>query len=183
MKFEGEFKIPGNPNDLIVKFTDVPRMARCMPGAMLEGQDGEGNYFGAIVVAFGPKKIKFKGKMSCEFNISECNGVLKGRGAADMRAARVGVQTFFSVRADPTTEAANPSSIVSIKSEAELGGVIADFAKTGGTALANVLMKQFAANLAEEFARAEASEPATQAQAIPAHKLVWSAVKSKFGSE
>jgi len=181
MKFEGSFKVAGKPEDIIVKFTDVPRMARCMPGATIEGQDEEGNYTGVIVVAFGPKKIKFKGKMSCEFNIPQCSGVLKGRGAADMRAARVGLQTHFAVKPDPASDADNPVSIVSINSEAELGGVIADFAKTGGTALANVLMKDFANNLAAEFARDEASEP-TEAKAISAHKVIWSAVKSKFGS-
>ena len=35
MHFEGEFSVPGKADDVIRRFADVPRMARCMPGAVL----------------------------------------------------------------------------------------------------------------------------------------------------
>ena len=82
MQFEGAFRVPGRPEDVIVRFTDVERMARCMPGASIEGRDDEGNYLGAMTVAFGPKRIKFRGKMSCQFDIPGLRGTLRGRGAA-----------------------------------------------------------------------------------------------------
>ena len=43
MHFEGEFSVPGRPDDVIRRFADVQRMARCMPGAVIEGRDEEGN--------------------------------------------------------------------------------------------------------------------------------------------
>ena len=58
MRFEGEFSVPGKPAVVIQRFADVERMARCMPGAVIEGRDEEGNYTGGMLVAFGPKKIK-----------------------------------------------------------------------------------------------------------------------------
>jgi carbon monoxide dehydrogenase subunit G len=82
MQFEGAFLVPGRPDDVIVKFTDVERMARCMPGASIEGRDEEGNYLGVMTVAFGPKKIKFRGKVNCQFDIAARSGTLRGRGAA-----------------------------------------------------------------------------------------------------
>jgi uncharacterized protein len=87
MHFEGEFSVPGRPDDVIRRFADVERMARCMPGAAIEGRDEEGNYLGGMLVAFGPKKIKFRGRVSVETDFDAHSGSLRGRGAADMRAA------------------------------------------------------------------------------------------------
>ena len=36
MHFEGEFSVPGKPLDVIRRFADVPRMAGCVPGAVLD---------------------------------------------------------------------------------------------------------------------------------------------------
>jgi carbon monoxide dehydrogenase subunit G len=178
MQFEGAFKVPGRPDDVMARFTDVERMAGCMPGASIEGRDEEGNYLGAMTVAFGPKKIKFRGKVACDFDLAARSGTLRGRGAADLRAARIEVRTTFSVADDPEAPAEAPMSIVTLQSDADLQGVLADFAKTGGAALANVIMEDFARRLAAEF-----SEPGTGAAAgnsISAHKLVWRAIKSKL---
>ncbi len=44
MDFSGEFTVPGHPDEVMRRFADIERMARCMPGASLEGQDEDGNY-------------------------------------------------------------------------------------------------------------------------------------------
>ena len=178
MQFEGAFRVPGKPDDVIAKFTDVERMARCMPGASIEGRDEEGNYLGVMTVAFGPKKIKFRGKVNCQFDIPARSGLLRGRGAADLRAARIEVRTAFSVAPDPEASEDAPMSVVTLNSEADLQGVLADFAKTGGAALANVIMEDFAKRLAAEFSE-EGAGAAPQA-AISAHKVVWRAIKAKL---
>ncbi len=164
MHFEGEFRVPGKAADVIRRFADVPRMAGCMPGAVLEPQAEDGSWPGAMVVSFGPKKINFKGRATCEFDNDALTGVVHGRGAADMRAARIGVKVSFALADDPA--AAAPTTIVKIVSDAELGGVLADFARTGGIAVANVIMADFARRAAEEFARDDA--PAPEPEAAPA---------------
>ena len=177
MEFEGAFRVPGRPDDVMAKFTDVERMARCMPGATIEGRDEEGNYLGVMTVAFGPKKIRFRGKVSCQFDMANRSGMLRGRGAADLRAARIEMRTSFSVAADPEAAADAPMSVVSLSSEADLQGVLADFAKTGGTALANVIMEDFAKRLAAEFSE-QGGAPAQAS--VSAHKVVWRAIKAKL---
>ena len=141
MEFEGEFLVPGHARDVIVGFTDIGRMARCLPGASLEGQDEEGNHIGVMTVSFGPKKLKFKGRMRCEFDLEQCSGKLNGRGATDGRPARVSFETGFTVTDAPAEPEIEALSLVRILATVEMGGVIADFAATGGAALANVLMK------------------------------------------
>jgi carbon monoxide dehydrogenase subunit G len=104
-----------------------------------------------MVVTFGPKKVSFKGRATTEFDFDALTGSVHGRGSADMRAARIGVKVNFTLRADET--ASTPTTIVRIVSDAELGGVLADFARTGGVAVANVIMADFARRAAAEFAQ------------------------------
>ncbi len=177
MHFEGEFRVPGRAEDVIHRFADVPRMARCMPGAMLEAQSEDGSWPGAMVVAFGPKRINFKGRVTCEFDFAARTGTLQGRGTADMRAARIGVKVAFALRDDPA--AATPTTIVAITSDAELGGVLADFARTGGIAVANVIMQDFARRAAEEFS-SDTPAPQHAAAQLSAHRVLWQVIKTKL---
>lgn len=200
MHFEGEFRVPGKPADVIRRFADVPRMSRCMPGAVLEPQAEDGSWPGAMVVTFGPKKINFKGRATAEFDLENHTGSLTGRGSADLRAARIGVKVAFSLH----DHAAGGTS-VKIVSNAELGGVLADFARAGGTAVANVIMADFARRCAEEFAKDEVPaaapllekapdpgapgiaapappRPAPMPEPVPlaAHSLLWAVIKAQF---
>ena len=157
MRFEGEFRVPGQPRAVLERFAEVERMVKCMPGASIDGRDDEGHYLGGMLVAFGPKKIKFKGKVTASVDLESLTGKLHVRGAADMRAgARAEVNVVYTVRDDAS--ASTPTSIVALTSEAELGGVLADFGSTGGIAVTQALMDVFAQRCAEEFSK-EASVP------------------------
>jgi uncharacterized protein len=181
MHFEGSFRVPGKAENVIRRFADVPRMSRCMPGAVLEPQAEDGSWPGAMVVAFGPKKVNFKGRVTTAFDFEALTGSLHGRGSADMRAARIGVKVNFILQNDPA--ASPPMTVVNIVSDAELGGVLADFARTGGVAVANVIMADFARRASEEFAHDEAPTVAASApEPVPlaAHSLLWAVLKAQF---
>ena len=178
MHFEGEFSVPGTPDDVIRRFADVERMARCMPGAAIEVRDDEGNYLGGMLVAFGPKKIKFRGRVSVETDFAAHTGSLRGRGAADMRAARIEVRITYALRDDP---AAPGATLVKLTSDAELGGVLADFARTGGIPFANALMHDFSRRVAEEFATETPQQTVvTKPAPLAAHGLLWQVIKAKL---
>lgn len=164
MRFEGEFRVPGQPRAVLERFAEVERMVKCMPGASIDGRDDDGNYQGGMLVAFGPKKIKFKGKVTASVDLASLAGTLYVRGAADMRAgARAEVKVVYTVRDDTT--ATTPTSIVALTSDAELGGVLADFGSTGGIAVTQALMDVFAQRCAQEFSReAESVTVQTTAQ-------------------
>jgi hypothetical protein len=194
MHFEGEFRVPGKTEEVIHRFADVPRMARCMPGAVLEPQADDKSWPGAMVVSFGPKKISFKGRVTCEFDFAAKTGVLQGRGSADMRAARIGVKVAFALRDD--ADSGQPGTIVKVTSDAELGGVLADFARTGGVAVANIIMQDFARRAAEEFAKdapppttaadpdahtaAASPTPESRPATLSAHGVLWEVIKQKL---
>jgi carbon monoxide dehydrogenase subunit G len=188
MHFEGEFRVPGKAADVIKRFEDVPRMARCMPGAMLEPQAADGSWPGAMVVSFGPKKISFKGRATCDFDEQALTGSVHGRGTADMRSARIGVNVSFALTDVPG--GVRPETNVRIVSDAELGGVLEDFARTGGIAVANAIMADFARRAAEEFAKDEAPveavapttsaapEPESAPAPLAARTLLWVVIKA-----
>ena len=184
MHFEGEFRVPGKAAEVIKRFADVPRMARCMPGAVLEPQAEDGSWPGAMVVSFGPKKINFKGKATCDFDEQALTGSVHGRGTADMRSARIGVKVSFAL--SDAADVPRPETVVKIVSDAELGGVLEDFAKTGGIAVANAIMADFARRASEEFSRDEAppvADATVPAAPLAAQALLWAVIKaywSKF---
>ena len=181
MHFEGEFRVPGKAEDVIRRFSDVPRMARCMPGAVLEPQAEDGSWPGAMVVSFGPKRINFKGKATTDFDFEALTGSVHGRGTADMRSARIGVKVSFALT--DVADSKPPETAVKIVSDAELGGVLEDFAKTGGIAVANVIMTDFARRAAEEFAKDTPPPAAAEATAPPpvplaGQGLLWVVIKA-----
>ena len=177
MHFEGEFSVSGTPDDVIRRFADVERMARCMPGAVIEGREPDGSYVGVMLVAFGPKKIKFRGRVAAETDFAAHTGSLRGRGAADMRSARIEVRIAYALREDPTKLG---TTLVKLTSDAELGGVLADFARTGGIPFAKVLMADFSARVAEEFATDGPSQAAlVEPNPLAAHGLLWKVIKAK----
>jgi carbon monoxide dehydrogenase subunit G len=155
---------------VLEQFADVERMVNCMPGASIEGRDEEGNFLGVMLVAFGPKKIRFRGKVSGEVDVQARTGQLHVRGGADLKSsARIEVHVQYTMREDAT--AASPESIVSLRSDAKLGGVLADFGRTGGIAVTNALMETFAKRVAEEFSRDAGLSSESQAPTISAADL------------
>ncbi|NML47565.1 hypothetical protein HHL11_27700 [Ramlibacter sp. G-1-2-2] len=185
MRFEGEFTVPGAAADVLAAFADVERMVPCMPGASVDGRDAEGNWLGSMVVAFGPKKIRFKGKIRNAVDLPARRGTLDVRGAADMRmAAPAEVHVQYAVAPD-----AAGGSRVTLVSDAELGGVLADFARTGGVAVTQALMEMFAKKLAEQFSSAAPEVVPAAAAVVPsdpapaalsAGQLLWLVIKGFF---
>lgn len=192
MQFEGEFRVPGRPEDVLTRFADVPRMAQCMPGATIEGRDDAGHYLGSMVVDFGPKRIRFKGKVDATTDREALGGTLHVRGAADMKAAaRAEVRVKYALREDP--DAREPATIVALSSEAQLGGVLAGFAETGGVVVTRALMDEFAARAAKEFA-SEGPAPGSappKAPTVPAPdpppalsggRLLWQVIRARIAA-
>lgn len=185
--FNDQFEVPADPDAVMQRFMDVNAIAGCVPGVALDGQDEQGNYLGTMTVAFGPKRLKFQGRMKCEFDAAARTGVLSGGGAAAGRSAQVQMNTRFSV-----LPAGLGRSRVEIDSRTEMHGVLAQFATAGGAAVAKTLMEEFAHNLSQSLAAsaggmAAGAEPgvepgarATPSQAAPpraaelsASRLLW----------
>jgi len=156
MRWEGEFRVPGAPEDVVLEFADARRMARHMPGAEITGEEEDGTLTGTLTVSFGPKRLVFKGKARCEADVAGLNGRIIGQGASDMRAARFKVELSWKLA--PDTAAHAPATVVSLISEAALQGVLADFARTGGPVVAGLMTEEFATRLRRDLEARQAGD-------------------------
>ena len=144
MKIHNEVRIKVPLDEVWNALNDIPRVARCAPGAELLESRADDSHVGTVAVKLGPIALKFKGTVAFverdeanhRFLAKAQGNDEKGRGTA--RADVV----FVLVEADGGTR-------ISVESDIQLAGSIAHYGR--GTALiqstAQVLMDQFAKNL------------------------------------
>ncbi len=179
MRIESLFEVPGSPDAVMLRLSDVESVAQCLPGAAIEGKTDEGQYLGTIAVSLGPKKMVLRGQVRCEFDLAARTGALSGQASSNVRGARASGKTTFRVIEAPGSTEGQPVSRVEIISEAALPGMLAEFARTGGTAMANLLIAEFSRRLAADLAGSSViSDPADGSS--PANGLAAKTTGSSF---
>jgi uncharacterized protein len=155
MQIQNSFAVPVEPATAWRLLLDVPRMARCMPGASLTEARADRSYAGNVVVKLGPVRLTFAG----EARITELDEAgrsakveakgsdTKGRGSAQARLDFALVPDAGGTRVEVTTDL-------------QLTGSVAQYGRGAGLIkeVANQLVGEFAGNLARDIA---ASEPVT----------------------
>ena len=139
MHFESRFVVSGTPQLVLEHFANVPLMASFLPGASVGVPSDDGTYPATLVASFGPKKIAFSGSLTNSVDNAALAGVLVGQASADVRGARIGVKMNYSL-----STAAPSVTQVRLESDAQLTGVLADFANAGGAIVAEALIAEFA---------------------------------------
>jgi carbon-monoxide dehydrogenase small subunit len=111
------FIIAAHRPDVWALFADVPRVARCMPGAELVVSDG-GNLKGNLRVAFGPIRAKFTGAVAVERDDAIFFGMLRGEGSDEKGGSRAKGQVSYRL----VDEQAGSSTLVEVSLEYQLQG-------------------------------------------------------------
>ncbi|MCZ7532067.1 MAG: SRPBCC family protein [Acidimicrobiia bacterium] len=122
-------------------FKDVPELARCLPGAELTADHGDGSYDGKVSVKLGPIATSFEGKATVDFDESAHTAKIKGRGV-DRSGGSQG-QVMVDIALDENEE---HHTAVSIDAEVTLVGPIAQFGSTG-------LVSEVSRRLIDEFSQ------------------------------
>lgn len=161
MRFENEFEVEGSVENAIQAFADVPLVASLLPGASVGPVNPDGSYPATLVVSFGPKRLAFKGTITNHVDMASHSGVMSGTASADVRGAKMAVNMKYRLAQCETQLPARAK--VSLVSEAQLTGVLAEFAKTGGIVVTNALLTEFARNFSAQFALREQPSPASAA--------------------
>lgn len=160
MEFDNSFDVPLAPDQAWDVLMDIPRIARCMPGAELtEVVDAE-NYRGKISVRLGPVALAFAGRVQIDdldaanhsAQVKAQGNDAKGRGAANATAR---------FRIEPIAE----GSRVMIHTDLMLSGAVAQYGRGVGIiqGTAAHIVGQFAANLRQQLAQAPPPQPAAEA--------------------
>ncbi len=147
-------------------FHDVPELARCLPGAELTNDNGDGTYDGKISVKLGPISASFEGTATVTFDEETYSSNIKGRGVDRSGGSQGSVDVDVRlVEADPRT------TDVSIDARVTLAGPIAQFGRTG-------MVNEVSRRLIDEFSNclhakldAQSADDAAQITASEVHGL------------
>ena len=158
---------------------DVPRMARCAPGAQLLEQGQDGAYVGMISVRLGPVLLNFKGKLIYK-EVDEANHRVLAEASGSETKARGTAQANVTFALSGTPEGTR----VLVDTDVQLAGSIAQYGR--GAALiqntAQVIMNEFARNFAAQIGPQDDSEAQDPAKPISGLKVLLHGVRNTIKS-
>lgn len=180
MQFQNTFELDGAPADVIAVFEDVPLLAGFLPGASVGERREDGTYPGQLAVSFGPKRLTFKGTLTNAVQREQLAGELTGQASSDVRGAKMAVNMRYQL--SPVAAGTR----VELVSDAELTGILAEFARTGGVVVTQALLEEFARNFSAHMRASQAPHAAghtdapqqpKRAEALSAFALMWRMLK------
>jgi len=157
MKFSNEIEVSQPPKELFAFLTDVERVAPCLPGASIDGRDGD-DYTGSMKVKVGPITGTYKGKMRFLEQDEEAL-----RAVMSARAAEVNGQGDAEAKITTQIEEAGDSaSRIVMETDLQMRGRVAQFGRGAMEKISQRMFDEFARNLEREMSgggAAEAPEP------------------------
>lgn len=162
MQITQSFKVARPLPAVWALFQDIPEIARCMPGAELIEDKGDGNYLGRVGIKLGPFNASFEGEAKVKPDAATHTGHVEGKGMDKRGGSRSKLVMDYAL------SEAGGLTAVDIKADLQLSGPVAQFGRTGViTETANVLIAQFARNIEQKLAPAETvAPPAAEAKAV-----------------
>jgi carbon monoxide dehydrogenase subunit G len=162
MRFENEIEVAQPPKELFAFLTDVERVAPCLPGASIDGRDGD-DYTGSMKVKVGPITGTYKGKMRF---LEQDEDAL--RAVMSARAAEVNGQGDAEAKITTQIEETGDSaSRIRMETDLQMRGRVAQFGRGAMEKISQRMFDEFARNLEREMSggggaeQPEAAEPET----------------------
>lgn len=140
MQISEQFTVTRPVADVWALFLDIPEVARCLPGAEMTSDNGDGTYDGRVEVKLGPISAAFDGTATVVTDESSYTSHIKGRGV-DRSGGSQGTVDVDVVLTDMDGEHTD----VNIAAAVVLAGPIAQFGRTG-------LVNEVSRRLIDQFA-------------------------------
>ncbi len=154
MKIQNEIEVAAPPEQLFDVLSDVERVALLLPGATLEGKEGDA-YAGAVKVKVGPITASYRGRLRFVELDEESH-----RAVMEASAQETNGQGNAQATITASVSGSDSQSVLSLDTNLEVRGKAAQF---GRGVLGNVsqrLLDQFARNLESEvLSSREKEEP------------------------
>jgi carbon monoxide dehydrogenase subunit G len=146
MRFENEIEVAQPPKQLFAFLTDVERVAPCLPGASIDGRDGD-DYTGSMKVKVGPITGTYRGKMRF---LEQDEDAL--RAVMSARAAEVNGQGDAEAKITTQIEqAGEESSRIHMETDLQMRGRVAQFGRGALEKISQRMFDEFARNLEREM--------------------------------
>ncbi len=153
--------------------TDIPTVARCMPGAEVTAVEGD-RIQGRLTIRFGPISAGFNGTLDQQVDANARRVVLSGEGADAKSGTNVQGQLTYALRTE-----AEERTAVDIEVRFKLTGPLAQFGRSG-------LVRDFTSRLSSDFAgnlgRLLAGEDIGEAQQrqLSVLALLWGVLRDRL---
>ena len=163
MKLENEFTVPASVDDAWKVLLDVERVAPCLPGATIEGSEGD-SYDGTMTVKIGPITARYKGTIQIEEADEAAHRAVMKAKARDARGQGGAQATITS-----TMEETDDGTKVKVETDMRVTGAAAQFGRGVMQDVSAQMMGRFADCLAGEMSgdgavAAATEEPAGEAE-------------------
>jgi len=141
MQLTNTVPVKAAPDAVFALVSDVERVASCMPGAALEGRDGDG-WRGTVKVKVGPITAAYAGTVRF-LEVDADKRVLRvhASGADTHGSGDAEAEVFLEVAADPEGAQLN------LVTDLVIRGKIAQFGKGAIATVSDRILQQFAQNL------------------------------------
>jgi carbon monoxide dehydrogenase subunit G len=155
MKIQNEIEVAAPPEELFGVLSDVERVAPLLPGATLEGKDGDA-YTGAVKLKIGPITASYRGRLRFLELDEESR-----RAVMETSAQETNGQGNAQATITASVSGSDSQSVLTLDTDLEVRGKAAQF---GRGVLGNVsqrILDQFARNLESEVlsSREKGEEP------------------------
>lgn len=162
MILDNEIAVNASPDEVFELINDVERVVTCLPGAALDGRDGDA-FRGGVKVKVGPITATYAGTVRfLEVDPSRRRLRLQGRGADTHGGGDAEAEITLTV-----AELAG-GAVLRMRTDLLIRGKIVQFGKGAITAVSDKLLRQFAGNLAALIEADRSGAPPVTAAAVTA---------------
>jgi uncharacterized protein len=151
MKLENDFTVPAPVEQAWEVLLDVGRVAPCLPGAAIEGSDGD-THNGTMTIKIGPITARYAGTVKIEEADEAARRAVMRAQARDSRGQGTAAATITS-----TMEEVEGGTRVRVETDMRVTGPAAQFGRGVMQDVSAKLMGRFADCLAEAMAGAQAT--------------------------
>lgn len=162
MQLTNSIPVKASPDDVFTLMNDVERVASCMPGAALEGQDGD-TWKGSVKVKVGPITAAYAGTVRfLEVDSEHRRLRVHARGADTHGSGDAEAEVVLDVLGAPE------GALLQLATDLVIRGKIAQFGKGAIGAVSERILRQFAQNLAGLLDQDHAAGHPGPLSAVPA---------------
>jgi len=157
MKIENEFTVPAPVEQAWAVLLDVERVAPCLPGAAIEGSEGD-EHKGTMTIKIGPITTRYAGTVKIEEADETARRAVMRAQARDSRGQGTAAATITS-----SMEPVDGGTRVRVETDMRVTGPAAQFGRGVMQDVSAKLMGRFADCLAEQMGGAPATAEAATA--------------------
>jgi uncharacterized protein len=157
MLIKNEFEVAEPVEQVWQFFDNIPQVAACLPGAELTEDLGGGKYQGQVAIRMGPVRLQFGGTAEITERDEAAKRVVVHAAGADQKGRG---QASMVITA--TLAQAGRGTRVGVSQDLQLSGAAAQYGRGMISDVSSVLMRDFAANMADRIERIERGESPDQ---------------------